>query len=71
MILVMDKGNIVQHGTHDELLREGGLYKEVYDLQLVGHATFSEEMEALEADIEPNLNREEHENTLTQRSSNT
>ena len=49
MIIVMDKGRIVQRGTHDELLREGGLYKEIHDLQLVGHATFSEEMEALES----------------------
>ena len=49
MILVMDKGRIVQRGTHDELLREGGLYKEIHDLQLVGHATFAEEMEALES----------------------
>ncbi len=71
MILVMDRGRIVQRGTHDGLLREGGLYKEVHDLQLVGHATFSEEMEALEVVIEPNPNREEHENTLIQRNSNT
>lgn len=71
MILVMDRGRIVQRGTHDGLLREGGLYKEIHDLQLVGHATFSEEMEALEVVIEPNPNREEHENTLIQRNSNT
>jgi ATP-binding cassette subfamily B protein len=61
MILVMDKGRIVQHGTHDELLREGGLYKEIHDLQLVSHATFSEDMEALEAVIEANPNREGYE----------
>jgi len=35
MILVMDKGRIVEHGTHDELLSAGGLYKEIHDLQLV------------------------------------
>ncbi|MBC7878504.1 MAG: ABC transporter ATP-binding protein [Anaerolineales bacterium] len=71
MILVMDKGRIVQRGTHDELLREGGLYKEIHDLQLVGHATFTEEMEALEEIAESSSNREEHENTLMQRRSNT
>jgi ATP-binding cassette subfamily B protein len=70
MILVMDKGGIVQRGTHDELLHEGGLYKEIHDLQLVGHATFSEEMEALESVLEANPNHEEHENTLMQRRSN-
>jgi len=33
-ILVLDKGRIVQHGTHAQLLEEGGLYREIYDLQL-------------------------------------
>jgi ABC-type multidrug transport system fused ATPase/permease subunit len=69
MILVMDKGRIVQRGTHDELLHEGGLYKEIHDLQLVGHATFLEEMELLEENAESS-NTEEHENTLMQRRSN-
>ena len=47
MILVMDKGQIVERGTHDELLKRGGLYKEIHDLQLVDHARFSEEMEEM------------------------
>lgn len=71
MILVMDKGRIVQRGTHAELLSEGGLYKEIHDLQLVGHASFSEEMLALESVADTNSNRDEHENTLMQRRSNT
>ena len=71
MIVVMDKGRIVQRGTHDELLREGGLYKEIHDLQLVGHATFSEEMEALESVSTEGPSREEHQDTLMQRQSNT
>lgn len=33
-ILVLGEGRIVQHGTHEELLRQGGLYGEIYDLQL-------------------------------------
>ena len=33
-ILVLDQGRIVQHGRHEALLAEGGLYKEIYDLQL-------------------------------------
>jgi ABC-type multidrug transport system fused ATPase/permease subunit len=48
MILVMDKGRIVEHGTHNELLKLGSLYTEIHDLQLVDHAKFSEEMEELQ-----------------------
>jgi ATP-binding cassette subfamily B protein len=33
-ILVLNHGQIVQRGAHDELLRAGGLYREIYDLQL-------------------------------------
>ena len=47
MILVMDQGQIVERGTHAELLGRGGLYKEIHDLQLVDHARFAEEMEEL------------------------
>ena len=47
MILVMDKGQIVERGTHDKLLAHGGLYKEIHDLQLVDHAKFAEEAELL------------------------
>jgi subfamily B ATP-binding cassette protein MsbA len=33
IIYVLDKGKIVQKGTHDELLKKGGIYKKLYDLQ--------------------------------------
>lgn len=32
-ILVLDKGMIVESGTHDELLAAGGIYKNLYNLQ--------------------------------------
>jgi ATP-binding cassette, subfamily B, bacterial MsbA len=32
-IMVMDEGRIVQRGTHEELLAEGGLYRKLYRLQ--------------------------------------
>ena len=34
LILVMANGRIVQRGKHAELLAEGGLYKQIHDLQL-------------------------------------
>lgn len=33
LILVMDKGRIVERGHHQELLERGGKYKELYELQ--------------------------------------
>lgn len=47
-ILVLDHGRIVQRGRHDELLAQGGLYKEIYDLQLKDQEQFRKEMMFLE-----------------------
>jgi subfamily B ATP-binding cassette protein MsbA len=33
LIVVMNKGEIVEQGTHQELLQKGGLYKELHDMQ--------------------------------------
>ena len=32
LILVMDKGRLVQHGTHAELITAGGIYAELHGL---------------------------------------
>ncbi|MCP4421980.1 MAG: ABC transporter ATP-binding protein, partial [Chloroflexi bacterium] len=40
MILVLENGRIVQRGTHDGLLTEGGLYRQIYDLQLKDQESF-------------------------------
>jgi ATP-binding cassette subfamily B protein len=33
LILVMDKGRIIQRGTHDELRNQDGVYQQIYELQ--------------------------------------
>jgi ATP-binding cassette subfamily B protein len=36
-IIVLDEGKIIQRGTHEELIREEGLYQEIYNLQKLEH----------------------------------
>jgi ATP-binding cassette subfamily B multidrug efflux pump len=67
LILVMDKGRIVERGTHDVLLAKGGLYKEIHDLQLMQRDSFADEMSG----IEPILGEKPaHENTIFSNRSN-
>jgi ATP-binding cassette subfamily B multidrug efflux pump len=50
LIVVMDKGRIVQRGAHTELLQQGGLYKEIHDMQLAGHTSVNSETNRLNLD---------------------
>jgi ATP-binding cassette subfamily B protein len=46
-ILVVDEGNVVERGTHDELLAAGGLYSELYRTQ------FERQAHPLPDDLDP------------------
>lgn len=49
-ILVLDGGQIVERGTHAELLGKAGLYRELYDLQFAG-GTSPDEVPARRAPV--------------------
>jgi ATP-binding cassette subfamily B protein len=40
-ILVMDKGQVVEQGTHDDLLEKEGIYRKLYEMQFQTEATSS------------------------------
>jgi ATP-binding cassette subfamily B multidrug efflux pump len=44
LILVLDGGRVVQRGNHAALLAEGGLYREIYELQLKDQEKFQREL---------------------------
>lgn len=37
LIVVLESGRVTEHGTHEELMRRGGTYAELYDLQAAGY----------------------------------
>ncbi|MFO8059981.1 MAG: hypothetical protein R6U70_04935, partial [Bacillota bacterium] len=43
-IIVLDRGEVVQRGDHETLLREPGIYHEIYQLQSKGQDELSEEL---------------------------
>jgi ATP-binding cassette subfamily B protein len=47
LILVLDKGKIIERGTHAELLEMSGYYAEVYNLQLADQERVRAELEAV------------------------
>jgi len=43
-IVVLDNGCIVQKGTHDQLYREGGIYRRLYDFQFANGTTKNQQL---------------------------
>jgi ATP-binding cassette subfamily B protein len=49
VILVLDKGRIVQKGTHKELMAQPGIYREIYELQAKIEDELEQELAAVAA----------------------
>lgn len=50
LILVMEKGQVIEQGTHRALLNQDGLYREICELQLQDREKFIEEVQAINRD---------------------
>ena len=48
LILVMDKGRIVQKGTHEQLLAQGGIYRQIFEIQTRIEAELEKEIASSE-----------------------
>jgi ATP-binding cassette subfamily B protein len=51
LILVLEKGEIVAKGNHEELLETSEIYADIYSSQLISDAEISEDLDLLDADI--------------------
>lgn len=55
LILVLDKGRIVQSGSHAALIRQPGLYRRIYDIQ---SRIEDEVKQEVDREVEPDVERE-------------
>lgn len=60
-ILVFDHGKIVQDGTHQELLAQDGIYKELWDAQVGGFLPGTDEVKDELEELAEDYNEEESE----------
>ncbi len=52
LIVVLDKGRIVQSGTHADLIQQPGLYRDIYEIQSRIEEEVAEEVEREVAELE-------------------
>lgn len=53
LILVMDKGRIVQSGTHNELIAQEGIYRQIFEIQTRIEADLEREIATADLIVEP------------------
>jgi ATP-binding cassette subfamily B protein len=52
LIVVFDKGSILQMGTHDELMNQDGVYRKIYDIQTQIDAELEKEVASAELGVQ-------------------
>ena len=48
LIVVLDRGEIVQVGSHDELMNQSGTYRQIFDIQTRIEAELEQEIASVE-----------------------
>ena len=51
LILVLDRGRIVQRGQHNDLLQQAGIYRQIYDIQTKIEAELEKEVNSTELSV--------------------
>jgi ABC-type multidrug transport system fused ATPase/permease subunit len=54
-ILVIDDGRLVEHGTHESLYAQQGVYRKLYDLQFRAPGTAGSTMPPETVTVEPSM----------------
>jgi ATP-binding cassette subfamily B multidrug efflux pump len=51
LILILEKGEVVARGNHEELLETSEIYADIYSSQLIGDAEISEDLDPLDSEF--------------------
>jgi ATP-binding cassette subfamily B protein len=51
LILVLDKGRVVQHGRHEALLEQPGIYRQIYDIQTRIEAELERDLASVDLEL--------------------
>jgi ATP-binding cassette subfamily B protein len=55
LILVLDQGRILQSGTHEELVSQDGIYRQIYDIQTRIETELEQEISRVEIPVTTNV----------------